>query len=185
MNDIQIWNNKIEDLLMKDETSFLNNLEGIRSNRISIDFLKNITVNTSEKKSKLSHLASMRASSARELTITAFNKKDVQSITKALLDADLGYRMERSNGEIMYFSLAPMTEESRKRLIQKSKEILENAKISLRNIRQKILNEIKSSKSLSSDQEKKTKKNIEDIINSWSDRFTKIYNQKVIELNSI
>jgi ribosome recycling factor len=108
----------------------------------------------------------LRTSSARDLTVSAFSRKDVQSITKALLDAELGYRLERTDGEIMYFSLAPMTEEIRKRLVQKCKESLENAKVSFRNSRQKVLNEIKSSKSLSTDQEKKTKKNIEDIINS-------------------
>lgn len=166
MNDTQIWNKKIEELLIKDETTFINNLEGIRSNRISIDFLRNITVNLSDRKSKLSGLASLRSSSARELIVTSFNKKDVQFITKALLDAELGYRLVRTNEEVIYFSLAPMTEEIRKQLIRKCKESFENAKISLRNSRQKVLNEIKSSKSLSSDQEKKVKKNIEDIISS-------------------
>lgn len=182
MIDQQVLNKKIEELLIKDEQSLINNLEGIRSNRISIDFLKSIIINTQGKKIKFAQLASLRISSARNLIVSAFDKKNVPLITKSLLDAELGYKLEGIKNEIMYFFLLPMTEEIRVKLIKKCKEIFENSKISLRNSRQKILNQIKNSKPLSNDQEKKLKKNVEDIIAVWNIKFEKIYIQKVTEL---
>lgn len=184
MNDQQNWNKKIEELMLKDEQAFIHNLEGIRSNRISVDYLKNIIVNSSEQKVKLVQLASLRTSSARDLTISAYNKKDVVAITKAFLAAELGYKLERTQNETMYFSLLPLTEEIRTKLIKKSKEMLEHAKIALRNSRQKVLNEVKNAKSFSSDQEKKIKKSIEDTVSLWTVKLTKIHAQKVTELSS-
>lgn len=184
MNEQQNWNKRTEELLLKDEQAFLHNLEGIRSNRISVDYLKNITVHTAEKKAKLVQLASLRTSSARDLTVSAFNKKDVVAITKAFLAAELGYKLERTQNETIYFSLLPLTEEIRTKLIKKCKEIFEHAKIGLRNSRQKILNEVKNSKSFSSDQEKKIKKNVEDTIATWTVKLNKIYTQKITELSS-
>jgi ribosome recycling factor len=182
MIDQQNLNKKIEELMIRDEQSLINNLEGIRSNRISIDFLKSITINAQERKIKLAQLASLRMSSMRNLVVSAFDKKNVPSITKSLLNAELGYKLEGTKNEIMYFLLLPMTEEIRTKLIKKCKEIFENSKVLIRNNRQKILNEIKNSKSLSNDQEKKLKRSVEDVVIIWSDKFEKIYIQKVDEL---
>lgn len=181
-NQEQDWKKKLEELLQKDENSFINNLTGIRSGRISIDSLATIPVNQSHKKGKLTHISTLKILSAREVAITVFDKKDTQAVIKSVLEANLGYQLQRTQEQILYFSLAPVTEEIRKKLIQKCRDSLESVKISFRNSRQRILNEIKSAK-LSSDQEKKTRKQVDDTIHLWNDKALKLCEQKIKELS--
>ncbi len=105
----------------------------------------------------------------------------MQAVTKSILDADLGYRVERTTGEVVYFSLVSFTEETRIKLMQKCKDNLESAKIAFRNSRQKALTEVKVSK-LPIDEDRRAKKQLDEIVNLRAHKATKIYEQKVAEL---
>ena len=183
-SNIQFWNDKLSELLTKCEKSFYFDLNGIRSNRISTDFLKNVTVSTRDEKTILARIAILSSTSTKDLVVTVFDKSNVQSITKALLDSNVGLKLDKTNGENIYLSLIPTTEEVRRKLISKCKEELEKTKVSVRNIRQRIFSEIKNS-DCTNDQKKKIEKALDQLIGIFNKKLTKVYESKVSELESL
>ena len=161
---------------------FLGKLEKIRSNRISLEIIRGLVINYEGQNSTLKSLANLSTSSSRELVVQAFEPKAVSAIIKKILDEQIGYKLERSNGKEICFSLLPMTEETRKKLIKNVEEITEEGKIALRPIREKIRNLIKSS-SFSLDEKKRYEIETDNLIKYYQNRLVSAKDKKTQELS--
>ena len=79
---------------------------------------------------------------ARLLVISPYDKSSVADIEKAIYAANLGVN-PTSDGEVIRITVPALTEERRKELVKNVKKIGEDAKVSIRNIRRDINDQLK------------------------------------------
>ncbi|CAG8769532.1 10049_t:CDS:1, partial [Ambispora leptoticha] len=80
----------------------------------------------------LKAVANLRISPNHELVAHAFETKMIPLISKVILDNQLGYKVERSTKEEVYFTLTPITTQIKEKLIKEVKLITEEGKKNFR-----------------------------------------------------
>ena len=135
----------------------------IRTGRAHPSLLEHITVNYYGSDVPLNQAANVNVLDARTLSITAWDKKMIPDIEKAILNSDLGLNPVTA-GDVMRVPLPALTEERRKELIRVVRAEAENAKVAVRNIRRDanhyFKNKIKE-KSITEDDERKAEENVQ------------------------
>ena len=110
------------------------NLVKVRTGRASTALVEHLKVNYYGSDMPLSQVASITVTDARSLTITPWEKNMVGPIEKAILASDLGLTPS-SDGKLVRLVLPPLSEEQRKKISGKVKEISEASRVVLRNAR--------------------------------------------------
>lgn len=112
----------------------------------------------------LNQVASIAAPEAQMLQVTPFDPNNIQLITAAIRsDQSLGFNPS-DDGHTIRIPVPALTEERRKLLVKQASEKVEDARISLRGIRQDALKDAKhkkESKELSEDDVKRIEKDID------------------------
>lgn len=165
----------------------IENLEGrfttVRAGRANPNILHGIMVSYYGTPTPIQSLATISVPEARQLVIKPFDKGGLKDIEKALFEANLGMT-PTNNGEVIILTIPQLTEENRKNFVKQVKDMAEEAKIALRNIRQDFNNTIK--KAEYSENEEKiyldlVQKNIDEFNKKIEDKFK----EKEKELMSI
>lgn len=90
----------------------------------------------------LNQLAQISIPEARQLAIKPFDKSCLGAIEKGIYEANIGLT-PNNNGETIILNIPALTEDTRKEYVKQVREIAEEGRIALRNIRQDANNEIK------------------------------------------
>ncbi|CAI2162081.1 11683_t:CDS:2 [Funneliformis geosporum] len=178
-NDREAIKRKKIEQLEKRLQIFTSELEKIRSNRISLELIGGLMVEYQGEKKMIKSLASLRVSPSHELIVRAFDSKLVPLISKVILNNQLGYKVERSTKEEIYFTLLPTTAEIREGLIRNVKMITEEGKKSFRLIHQDIKKSLKEDKGLSQDQKRSYEKQSDKLIKDYQDRLVLAEEKKI------
>lgn len=158
-------------------------MEKIRSNQISLELIRGLTINYQGEKKPIKTVANLRISANHELVISAFEPKLIPIITKTVLDYQLGYKQEKSTKEEVIFTLSPMTREIREKLVREVKLIIEEGKKAFRLIHQVIKNTLKKDKNLSQDQKRNYEKQGDKLVKDYQDKLLAAEQRKVQELS--
>jgi len=90
----------------------------------------------------LNQVSNVTTSDAKTLVIQPWEKSMLSVIEKAIFEANLGVT-PMNDGEVIRLVIPPLTEERRRELVKRIKHLGEEAKISLRTIRQKMMDAIR------------------------------------------
>ena len=153
---------KMESTISSLETKFTN----VRAGRANPNMLDGISVEYYGTPTPLKQLANISIPEARQLMIKPFDKSILGGIEKAIFEANLGIT-PKNNGECIFLVIPPLTEERRKELVKQVKQMAEEAKIALRNIRQDANTGIKNLK-LPEDIEKEGNNEVQELINKYN-----------------
>ena len=137
----QIINNskaKMEDAI----SHFEKNLKKISTGFATPAMLDGIQADYYGTMTPIDQMASISAPEARQLAVKPFDRSQVEVIVNAINSSSLGFNANDS-GEIIRINIPQLTEETRKREAKKVSEAAENAKITIRQIRQDANNKIK------------------------------------------
>ena len=157
-------------------------LDKVRSNYVPLSVLEDLLIDFSNKKEALKKIATLRITPQKELVIRSFEQKNIPFITKSILSAQLGYSLAKTENEEAYFSLIPLSEESRRKLIKKVEELVEGGRIALRNSRQKIrdhLKKAKKNKELSESEERLAEKVLKEITSGYLRKVDELKTKKI------
>ena len=135
----------------------------IRTGRASPSLLDDIKIDYFEALTPLSQLPSVSVEDAKTITIVPWEKTLVQDIEKAIVDSNLGLN-QATSGDTIRVILPDLTEETRKEFIKKARLESENAKISIRKVRQEgnsHLKEFLKEKEISEDEERQGEEEIQ------------------------
>jgi len=138
-------------------------LAKIRTGRAHPGLLEHITVNYYGSDVPLNQAANVNVLDARTLSITAWDKKMIPDIEKAILNSDLGLNPVTA-GEVIRVPLPVLTEERRKELIRVVRAEAEHAKVAVRNIRRDANHSFKNmikEKVITEDDERKAEEMIQ------------------------
>ena len=135
-----------EKRMQKSIESFKKDLGNIRSTRASSAMVDHIQVDYYGTPTPLNQLASVSVPEARVLLIKPYDKGSLGDVEKALLKSDLGISPQ-NDGDNIRLLMPELSTERRQELVKQLKGRLEEARVSLRNIRRDGNEEIKKSKS--------------------------------------
>lgn len=128
----------------------------IRVGRANASVLDGVHVNYYGVPTPLIQLANISIPEARTLMIKPFDRSCLGDIEKGIFEANIGFT-PNNNGESIILAFPSPTEERRKEFVKQVKEMGEETRIVLRNIRQDGNENIKKEK-LPEDEEKKEQK---------------------------
>jgi ribosome recycling factor len=102
-------------------------------NRINIEYYGSMT--------PITQLASINVPEARLVVIKPYEANQLKAIEDSIRNSDLGVNPS-NDGSVIRISIPQLTEERRKELVKQAKGKGEDAKVSVRNIRRKAMDEL-------------------------------------------
>ena len=181
---------ELDDLLLECESRMEESIASmekrfikVRAGRANPSMLDGIMVEYYGVPTPLKQLANISIPEARQLSIKPFDKGILGDIEKAIFEANIGVT-PNNNGEVIFLVIPALTEDRRKELVKQVKQIAEEAKIALRNIRQDINNDIKKEK-LPEDVEKQGNEEVQELINQYNKKVDEALKVKEQELMTI
>ena len=114
----------------------------VRTGRASPALLDRLQVESYGQTVPLKSVAQISTPDGRTLVIAAYDKSTVGAIRKAVEISDLGLT-PNVDGNTIRLSIPPLTEERRKDLVKLVRKKAEDGKVAVRNIRHKIVDELK------------------------------------------
>lgn len=141
-------------------------LTNVRAGRANPSILDGVTVNYYGAETPLKQLATISIPEARQLCIKPFDRSSIGAIEKAIFESNIGLT-PNNNGETVILNIPALTEETRRDYVKQSKQICEEAKVALRNVRQDAMNDVKKSE-MTEDDKKSSESDIQDLINKYN-----------------
>ncbi len=173
-SNIYIDKNKAE--FDKVISHFKEELMALRTGRAQTMLVENIQVEAYGATTPLKQLASISVPEAKSISIEPWDKSVLKDIEKALTYSNLGLSVVNT-GEKLIAKIPPMTEENRKGILKIISEKSEKTRISLRQLRDQLKEEILAAE--------KNKGITEDDKYSYLadlDNFVSDYNKKIEEM---
>lgn len=155
----------------------------IRAGRANPNILNGIMVEYYGAPTPIQSVATISVPEARQLMIKPFDKSLLKEIEKAIYAAELGMA-PTNNGEVVFLTIPELTEETRKNYVKQVKEMAEEARIALRNVRQDANNNIKREE-YAEDEEKRYLDQVQKLIDKYNVIVEEKYKEKEKELLSI
>ncbi len=155
-------------------------LTTIRAGRANPGMLSGVMVSYYGTPTPIQSVANITVPEAKQLFIKPFDRSVLKEIEKAINEANLGIA-PTNNGEVVILTIPALNEERRREYVKQSKDIAEEARIALRNIRQEENNNIKHLE-LSEDEEERELNKIQDLVNKYNKIIDEKQKEKEIEL---
>ena len=164
-----------------------NELKQIRTGRANPVLVVNLSIEYYGTKTPLQQLANINIPDPKSIIIQPWDKNSLKDIEKAIHDSPLGLN-PINEGNTIRLPLPPLTEERRKELSKVVNEKVEQAKISIRNVREEIWKNIKEQKNdgkISEDEMYGQQKELQKKVEEHNDIIKKIGQEKEIEIMTI
>jgi len=161
-------------------------LSKVRTGKANVSLVKDILVEYYGNPTPLAQVANLSTPDSKTISIQAWEKGMLATIEQAIFAANLGIT-PMNDGEFIRISIPPMTEERRKEMVKKAKALGEDAKVSLRNERQKIMQIIKSEvkDGFPEDAGKKKEGDVEGIIKKYAEDIGKMIDAKEVDVMKV
>ncbi len=172
---------------MQEAIMRLENVLGkIRAGKANPQMLRNVMVAYYGVSTPLTQTANVSTPDAQTISVQPFDKSLIADIEEAIIEANLGFNPS-NNGEKVIVNIPPLTEERRRDLVKQAKAEIENAKISIRNIRQKANDEIKKlgKEGLSEDLVRGAEESVQELTNTYAAKINVIYTTKEAEIMTV
>jgi ribosome recycling factor len=173
--------------MKKSIDSYKVELQKIRTGRAHASLLDHVTVEYYGAEVPLSQAANISAEDSRTLTVTAWDSSMVKAIEKAIMTSDLGLN-PNSAGTVIRVPMPALTEERRRDLVKVVKELTENARVAIRNIRRDANSDLKSlqkDKDISEDEEHKGQELVQKVTDQSVAKLEELLQEKEKELMEI
>lgn len=168
--------------------SFLrNDISSLRTGRATPALVEDITVEAYGSRQPLKTLASISVSDAKTLNIDPWDKGLVQNVEKAIRNSDLGINPV-NDGKLIRLPLPDLTAERRQELVKVLYQKLEQAKISVRKIREEIRTNVdkqEKEKEISEDEKFKIFEELEKQVKEINEKIKTIGEEKEKEVTTI
>ncbi len=114
----------------------------VRTGRASPALLDRIVVDYYGAMTPLKQLATVSAPEARLLTVQPYDKGSVKAIERAILESDIGLT-PNNDGNIIRLQIPELTEERRRELVKVVRNLAEEGKVAIRNIRRDTMHDLR------------------------------------------
>ena len=164
-----------EERMEKAVSVLSNNLSGIRTGRANPGLVDGLKVEIYGSTTPIKQLASVGTPEPQQILIRPYDPSSIKEIEKAIVAGDLGLAPQ-NDGRVIRLNVPPLSGEVRKKMVSRIKDLAEEARISIRNIRRdanKHADTAEKDKEMSEDDRDRCKEKVQEL--------TKDYETKVNE----
>ena len=164
-----------------------NEFAGLRTGRASTHLLDGVRVAVYGSDMPLNQVATVSTPDNQTLNVTVWDMNNVGAVEKAIRDSGLGLN-PMSAGAVIRLNMPPLTEERRRELTRVAGKYAEEAKISMRNIRQDAMGKIKravTDKEISEDDQRKYDDDIQKVFDKRAAEVDAMAKQKESDIMSV
>lgn len=156
----------------------------LRTGQAMPSLLDSISVDSYGSKIKLNQIAQVTVEDGKTLRIAPWDTTQIKDIEKAILVSDLGLspKVDESGLRVTF---PPLTGERRQALSKIAKDKLEDAKISVRNEREKVLKDIQTKEKkgeMTEDDVRKAKAELQKLIDEVNKKLEEVKDKKEKEI---
>lgn len=162
-------------------------LSNLRVGRAMPNLLENIIIEAYGSKSPLMQLASINVPEPQTLVIQPWDPTLIKDVEKGIRKSNLDLNPV-VDGKIIRISFPPLTEEKRKELVKIVGQKVEEAKISIKNVREEEIKELKKKekdKEISEDEKFNAEKDLQKIVDEFQQKIKAVAEKKEKELMTI
>lgn len=166
---------------------FHHELSSVRTGRANPALLGTVMVESYGSKVPIQQVANITVSDAKSLTVSPWDKSQLQEIEKGILAANLGFTPS-NDGNVIRINLPPLTEDRRKEMVKLVGQIAENAKIAVRQVREDILKAVKreeSENAATKDDVAAAQKDVQVLVDKYNSQIKEIADEKEKELMTV
>ena len=159
----------------------------LRIGRATPSLVESVMVEAYGSITPLNQLAGINVTDPKTLTIQPWDKSVLKAIESALQKADLG-SSPIIQENLIIVSLPSMTEENRLNVIKKMNQKLEETKVSIRNLREKIKENViqdEKDKVISEDDKFKRLEELDALVKSYNEKIREMGSKKEEEIMKI
>jgi len=164
-----------------------NEIASLRTGRATPALVEDVNVEAYGTKQKIVSLASITVADAKTINIQPWDKSVLADIEAALRNSSLGINPV-NDGEMIRVILPDLTTERRAELIKVLHTKLEQARITVRKVREDVRTEIDRAlkdKEISEDEKFKYQDDLEKIVKEYNDSIKSIGEEKEKEINKV
>ena len=170
---------QIEDRMKKVIEHLDEELSLIRAGRANPAILNKVQVEYYGVMSPINQVATISVPEARQILVTPWDRNMVSACEKAINIAELGLN-PINDGNSLRLMLPELNEERRKQLVKQTKNLGEDSKVAIRNIRRDSIDEFKKMQKNSEITEDDLKSN-EEQVQKITDKYTSIVDKRLEE----
>lgn len=162
-------------------------LKGMRTGRANAALVEGIRIEAYGQSMDLKSNASVTIPDNKTIQIEPWDKSLVKDIEKALIDANLGM-MPNVAGTVIRLVMPPMNEENRKNMVKLVNQREEQAKITIRTVREQIKTAIQNdekAKAISEDEKRRELEKLDKLVAEWNAKIEKITADKEEEIMTV
>lgn len=177
----KLYEKQINDEVNKKILKLEEEYQKIKAGRPNPNILNSLVVNFYDSKMKIIELANVQVINGKQLLVKPYDKQSLKPINEAILKANLNLNPIIDSDTIKINFPSP-TEETRKLSVKKAKEILEDFKNQIRNLRKTIHTSIKNDEELTKDELINYEKQLDNLIKKVNLNLENIFSSKEKEL---
>ena len=136
---------------------------GLRSGRATPALVENIRADYYGSPTPISQLAQIQIPEPRQIAIKPYDAASLKDIEKAIQASNLGINPQ-SDGKILRLTVPMLSEDQRKKLVARLKEMAEQTKVALRNTRRDANKHLDDAQELTDDQVTKSKESVQNLL---------------------
>ena len=130
-----------EEKMEKAVTVAKDDLASVRTGRATPNMFARVVVDYYGAMTPINQLASINVPEARMAVIKPYDSSQLKALEKAIRDSDLGLNPS-NDGQIIRVVIPPLSEERRREMVKVARSKGEDAKITVRNVRRKAMDEL-------------------------------------------
>lgn len=176
-----------EEKMKKTIANYEENLATIRAGKANASVLDRVTVDYYGSPTRIKDISQIKASDARTLVITPWDKSMLKQIEKAILASDVGIT-PANDGSVIRLVFPQLTEDRRRELSKQIAKHGDEAKVAVRNIRREAndkAKDMKKNSEMTEDELKASDKSVQDLTDKYTKQIDAITEKKKEEIMSI
>jgi ribosome recycling factor len=159
-------------------------LNTIRTGRASAALLDRVTVDYYGQPTPLNQLATLNVPEPRMLTVQPFDPSSLGAIERAIQESDLGLN-PANDGKIIRLPIPQLTEERRKELVKVARQIAEEGRVAVRNVRRDVIHHLKEEESVGADEEHRAEERVQKLTDEHVTRIDELLKRKEAEITEV
>jgi ribosome recycling factor len=173
-----------EERMEKAAGLYKDQLGGLRTGRATPGLVESVRVEMYGSMMPLKQCATVSVPEPQQLLIRPFDASQISAIVKAIQSSDVGLA-PNSDGRVIRLNVPPLSTERRKQLVSRVKELAEEARVAIRNVRRdanRHADQLLKDKSASEDDVERLKEQIQDFTKQYEGRVNSLAGDKEQEV---
>lgn len=159
----------------------------LRTGRASAAMVENLSVDYYGAKSPMKQVASINVPEARLIVISPWDKDQLVNIEKAIRESQLNLN-PNNDGQVIRINIPPLTEDRRKDLVKVLNKEAEDARVTVRKIREEIWSEIQALEKdgkIGEDDKFAGKNKLQEVVDKYNSKIEEIREKKEKEIMTV